>query len=320
MGEGDLRRSTVGHQAGTTAGGDRFECLVLAARRRCTHIGDGGVWAIGRGSAQRVSVGGRQCPAGAVHARSDVGESGNVVVVHAPHGALDRQGQAAGERDHCIHQRLISGVDAGHAEQLFHVSTAEVGERPLVGIAGEVVELGASSLVDIGRRSSGHHHQQVGPRPSAGEEAGEHQGGVVAEMEVVDHDHQRPLCADELEQGGELLEPVTDGDVVRAGSAPELVQHLSPRPHGGAVVPAANPDRRRGRPGECFADQSRLAHPCWSAHQLHDAARRSADVLGSTPEGRQLGGPPDERQRRLGIHGGSVGADPDTCRGRCATA
>ena len=123
-------------------------------------------------------------------------------------------------------------IDATRLQERHDVVVAEVTERELVGVASELVELRSAGLVEFVTEPGSDDHQSVRARFSAGEEPREEQRGVVAEMDVVDHDHDRSMAVELVEQSAERCEPVRRriGQEAVVDVAAELVEHLPPRP------------------------------------------------------------------------------------------
>ena len=99
-------------------------------------------------------------------------------------------------------------VDSAGSKEFDDVVMTEATEWELVGVASEFFELRPAGLVELIARSGRDDHQRVRRGFGVGEEACEQHRGVVAEMDVVEDDDDRPAGVEFGEHGAESCEPV----------------------------------------------------------------------------------------------------------------
>ncbi len=290
------------NEAHTLAGLERLECLMLGAVGYREEFADCSRRAVRGRRGQQCSLGGQQRTRSLLDARSEVWQV-LTGIVECQNGSLDCQGESTGERDERIDEGDVVVVDSAGSEEFDDVCMIEVTERELVGVAGKFVELRSAGLVEFIARPCRDDNEYVRRRFGACEESGEQQCGVVAEMEVVDDDHDRPAAVEFGEHGAEGRESVLGciGGEEVVGFAVELGENLTPWPQGRAVVPTPHPDCWPVCGVECFSDKARLADAGRTPHELHDVGIR-ADAGGPAAKEVGLASTPDEGKRCAALH------------------
>ncbi len=82
-------------------------------------------------------------------------------IVERENGALDRQREAARERDERIDESGVVVVDSTGSKEFDDVVMTEATEWELVGVASKFVELRSAGLVELIARSGRDDHQRV---------------------------------------------------------------------------------------------------------------------------------------------------------------
>ena len=131
---------------------------------------------------------------------------------------------ALAARIDALHELRLGAVTGDPLELLGELGRREARQvdQARVGVAGQLGEQRPQRVAAVELiRAVGAHHQQALVTDRASEEADEGAGGAVRPVEVLDHEHRRPVLREAVEHGEQRLEDARLGGLTRAAILPK---------------------------------------------------------------------------------------------------